>query len=80
MDGLDLGSVLLAIGGTVAAGGTMLIVVRNARAKGRKSAIAEADALEAEIADCRARRIADERTIYELRLKFAEAGLDPDGP
>jgi hypothetical protein len=72
-----VGAALLAVGGLVAVIAAVLIAIRNARTKGRASAIAEADALEAEIAACRDRHIADSRLIFELRSAMAANGLDP---
>ena len=74
MDGLDLGSVLLGIGGLVATGSAVLIMIHNARNKGRRSALDEADAAQAELAECRAARVEDARTIYELETKLAQGG------
>jgi hypothetical protein len=71
-----VGAVLLAVAGLVAVIAAVLIAIRNARTKGRASAIAEADALEVEIAACRDARVADARLIYELRAALASAGID----
>jgi hypothetical protein len=78
VDGLDLTSVLLAVGGTVAAGATFLIIVRNARTKGRRAALAEADAMEALVAECREQRVRDAATIFDLRMTLSEHGLGAD--
>jgi len=54
----------------------LLLVVRNARAKGRRSAIAEADSIEAELAECRESRIALRRENFGLRETLAENGIE----
>ena len=74
---MEAGAGFAAIGAVVAAGAGLLLVVRNARTKGRRSAISEADDLEVELASCRSDRLEDRRVIYELRGKLADAGLEP---
>lgn len=78
MDGLDLTSVILGLAGAVSLGATFLIVVRNARTKGRKAALAEADAMEALVAECREQRVRDAATIFDLRMTLSEHGLGAD--
>jgi hypothetical protein len=74
---MEAGAIFAAIAAVVAAGAGLLLVVRNARSKGRKSAISEADDLEVELAACREDRLSDRKAIYDLRGKLADAGLEP---
>ena len=72
----EAGALLAAIAGVVAAGCGLVLVVRNARAKGRRAAIDEADAAEAEIEALRSERIADRRRIYVLQQVLTDAGVE----
>ena len=71
----EAGALFAAIGAIVAAGAGLLLVIRNARTKGRRGAIEEADALEVELEECRHDRLGDRAAIYKLREKLAEHGL-----
>lgn len=72
---MEAGALLAAIGAIVAAGAGLLLVIRNARSKGRRGAIDEADALEVELEACRRERLEERRMIFRLREQLAEHGL-----
>ena len=68
---------ILALGWLVCVIAAVLIGIRNARSKGRRSAIAEADEVEALLADCREGRLTDAAALYRLREALASRGIDP---
>jgi hypothetical protein len=64
-------------GAIVVAGCGLVLVVRNARQKGRREAITEADRAYNEIQTLRAERVKDSRLIYQLRESLATHGIEP---
>ena len=75
MDPGPIAATLLALGGLVSVIAAVLIAIRNARSKGRKAALTEADELEAMLTACRAERITDGQKIYRLQTALIEAGI-----
>jgi hypothetical protein len=61
---------------TVSAGCGLLLVVHNAKNKGRKAAIDEADAMSVEVEALRATLLDNARTIFDLKARLAAAGLE----
>jgi len=72
-----LAAALLAIAGLVSVLAAVLIAVRNARSKGRRAALSEADELEGLLTACRAERLEAHRVIFELREVLTAHGIDP---
>jgi len=77
MDTGPIGVALLAIGGFVSIIAAVLIAIRNARSKGRRAALGEADELEALLASCRAERLEAQGRIYALTSALIEHGIKP---
>ena len=77
LDPGPLGAAVLAFGALACIVCAVLIGIRQARSKGRRSAIAEADEVEALLADCREGRLSDAAALYKLREALASRGIDP---
>lgn len=78
MDPARLVAVVTGLGGLVTACGGVLLAVRAARDKERKAAKAEIEELSGQLADERHQRLAAERRNFDLALKLARHGIDPD--
>lgn len=72
----ETAGIFAAIASLVAAGAGFLLVVRNARTKGRRGAIEEADALETELVECREARLALRRELFGARETLADHGIE----
>lgn len=75
MDYGPLAATLLAVAGLVSVLAAVLIAVRNARSKGRRAALGEADEVERLLSECRAARLADQQLIYDLQTALIERGI-----
>ena len=78
MDPAKLVALLTGVGGLVTAAGGVLLAVRAARDKERKAAKREIDELGGMLSDERHARLEAERRNYDLSLKLARHGIDPD--
>lgn len=78
MDSLGLAAALTGLAGLVSAAAGVMLAVRAARDKERKSAKAELDDVSGMLADERRLRLACERRTYDLGLLLARHGIDPD--
>jgi len=58
----------------------VLLAIRGARDRERKAAKREIDDLSIMLSDERHQRILAERHVYDLSIKLAEHGIDPDSP
>ena len=77
MDPGPVGAVILAVAGLVSLGAAFLIIIHNARNKGRSAAMAEADDLEALLIPCRARKLEADSRVYVLTTALVEHGIKP---
>ena len=78
MDPAKLVALITGAAGIVTAVGGVLIAIRAARDKERKAAKAEIDDLGAMLSTERHQRLEAERRNYDLALKLARHGIDPD--
>lgn len=80
MDPAKLVALVTGAAGIVTAVGGVLLAVRAARDKERKAAKAEIDDLAAMLSTERHGRLEAEQRNYQLALKLARHGIDPEQP
>lgn len=71
-------AIVTGIGGLVTAIGGVLLAIRAVRDRERKAAKREVDDLSSMLTDERHLRLIAERHVYDLSLRLAERGIDPD--
>lgn len=71
-DGLNIGSWFATIGGIVASGAGLLIVIRNSRSRGRRAALREANSLEEEVILLREEILEERELIYGLQRQISD--------
>jgi len=80
VDPAKLVAVITGLGGIVTAAAGVLLAVRAARDKERKAAKKEIDELSGMLSDERHHRLEAERRVYDLSLRLAQHGIDPENP
>ena len=78
MDPAKLVAILTGLGGIITAIGGILLAIRAARDKERRAAKKEIDELSTMLTDERHQRITAERRNYDLSIKLAQHGIDPE--
>jgi len=80
VDPAKLVALLTGVGGLGTAAGGVLLAVRAARDKERKAAKREIDELGGMLSSERHQRLEAERRNYDLSLRLAQHGIDPEKP
>ena len=80
MDPAKFVAILTGLGGLITAVGGILLAIRAARDKERRAAKREIDELSTMLTDERHARIEAERHNYDLSIKLAQHGIDPEKP